>query len=120
MQKGAGGNFQAEMAKITSTVNGLQEEIKNTRATDANSVGSKRVGWQGVDTTQQISWNDIFAGGGVQIEVDQVQEDGDTNDLTVDKWNFKQSCWDASAFIFHPQLMTCPESLYDFCMLLAK
>jgi hypothetical protein len=68
----------------------------------------------------RVNWNDICAGSKVQIETDQNQEATDTNDLTVDKWCFKQSCWDASVFAFNSELMTCPESLYNLFLLVVN
>ena len=107
-----GGDFQEEMATMKAAVAGLQEgrhDSKQSMQRQNPDMPQPR--------RQQVSWNALH---GVQLNVgtDQYQEAGDTNDLTVDKWNFKQSCWDASAFAFNSQLMTFPESLYDFCMLL--
>jgi len=86
MQNAVGGNFQEEMAEMRAAVAGLQEgrhDSKQSNQMQAPEVAQAR--------RQQVSWNDIHSPA-LTVGTDQHQASADTNDLTVDKWSFKQSC----------------------------
>ena len=111
MQNVVGGSFQEEMAEMKAAVAGLQEgrhDSKQSMQKQKPEVGGAR--------RQQVSWNDLHSP--LTVGTDQYQQSADTNDLTVDKWSFKQSCWDGSAFVFDSQIMTCLESVVVTILLL--
>jgi hypothetical protein len=114
MQNAVGGNFQEEMAEMKAAVAGLQEGRHDSKQSMQKQ--KPEVAQAG---RKQVSWNNLHSGP-LTVGVDQYQEASSTDDLTVDKWNFKQSCWDGAAFGFDSQIMTCPESLYNVLLLLVN
>ena len=112
MQNSVGENFQEEMAEMKAAVAGLQ--VGSRATTQSTQMQQPEVP---PARRQQVSWNALH-GAPLTVGTDQYQQAADTDDLTVDKWNFKQSCWDGAAFAFDSQIMTCPESLFNVLLLL--
>lgn len=76
-------------------------------------VVAKRVSWNQMREADQLQTNQS-----VKVGETVVQESRDSDDITVDSWNFKMSCWDAAAFVGDTNLLLCGEALANLFLLL--